>query len=138
MDYELELRGRTYELPKFTRSVKNKMEKINSDNASNLSDVKKFKNMYVFIKESVGEEAAKEIFGTDNFDDMDLNDITVCYIEIANAYDKPVNEAKKANIDLNDDDRELVMALLKNAGSLNNLEKILKNAGGKKTPIRRL
>lgn len=135
MNYTFEFNGMIYEIPRFTKSVKNKMDRINENNTSNLPEDKKFKDMYLFIKEEVGVEAAREIFGTDNIEEMDLNDITVCYIKIANAYEKPVGEAKKSVQDrlsdvISDEDRELVLSILKNADTLGRLDK---NIGARKT-----
>ena len=127
MEYTLNYGGTEYVLPRYTKSVKSKMEQINKDNESNLPDEKKYKNMYLFIKESVGGEAAKEIFGTDDIDEMDLNEILVCYLLIAQAYDKPVNEVKKEMQDtISDEDRELIMAALKNSGTITAIERAVK------------
>lgn len=137
MNYILNHGGMEYELPKFTKSVKIKMDRINTNNESSLPEDKKFKDMYLFIKEEVGAESAREIFGTDNLDEMDLNDIAVCYIEIANAYAKPVDDAEKhsQNIKnrlsdiLTDEDRELFVSIFQNADSL---DRLTKNMSAKK------
>nr|DAS52347.1 MAG TPA: hypothetical protein [Caudoviricetes sp.] len=134
MQYVFDYEERTYELPKFTKVIKNKLDQVNKDNAGNIPEEKKFKNMYSCIKDLVGDEGAKEIFGTDKFDDIDLNEIVVCYITIARTYDKPVNEVKHNTNDyISDEDRELALTLFKNAGNVTALEKAL-NSKGKKVP----
>ena len=128
MDYTFNYGGMAYDLPKFKKSVKNRMDQINKDNAGNLPDEKKYRNMYLFIKEMLGEDVAKEIFGTDDLDEMDLNEILVCYLGIANDYSKPVEEAKKNMQDeISDEDKELLLSIFKNSGNLAALEKSLKS-----------
>lgn len=128
MDYTFNYGGMAYDLPKYTKSVKNKMDQINKDNAGNLPDEKKYRNMYLFVREMLGEDATKEIFGTDSLDEIDLNEILVCYLGIAHAYSKPVDEAKKNMQDeVSDEDKELLLSILKNSGNLAALEKSLKS-----------
>lgn len=120
----------TCELPKFTKAVKNKLDRVNKENAGNTPEEKKYKNMYLCIKELIGDEAATEIFGTAKFDDIDLNEIVVCYMTIARTYDKPVNEAKKSiNDDISDEDRELALSIIKNAGNITALKNAFSSKG---------
>lgn len=143
MEYTLIINGRSYDLPKFTKSVKNAIEKINSDNESKgLSDDEKYKRMYVFVKNIIGEENAMEIFETDNLDEMDLKLIGICYFEICNGYDRPEVEARRqaSMSKISEEDRKLVMEVLKNSGNLQNLEKLMKqsNSNTMNAPFRAL
>lgn len=140
MEYYAELNGRTYTLPRYTNSVRSKIDRIAADDVSDKVDAgKKFVNKYQFIRELIGEEAAKEVFGTDNIDEMDLNDITISYVRILHAYDKSVSELEQENkmASLSPEDRELMLELLKNAGNLQELDKMLSKQQNKQHNVMR-
>lgn len=140
MEYYVELNGRTYTLPRYTNSVRSKIERIAADDVSDKLDAgKKFINKYQFIKEQIGEEAAQEIFGTDNIDEMDLNDITISYVRILRAYDRSVSELEQESkiASLSPEDRELMLELLKNAGNLQELDKMLSKQQSKQYNVMR-
>ena len=51
--------------------------------------------MFAFVKDMVGEDAAKEIFETDDLsriDDIDLCTITISYLGIVDAYSKAIRD----------------------------------------------
>lgn len=140
MEYYAELNGRTYTLPRYTNSVRSKIDRIAADDVSDKVDAgKKFVNKYQFIRELIGEEAAKEVFGTDNIDEMDLNDITISYVRILHAYDKSVSALERENkmASLSPEDRELMLELLKNAGNLQELDKMLSKQQNKQHNVMR-
>ena len=95
-EYALNIHNREYELPKKTISVQERIDKIDDDNEKKLlSKRKKYENMFAFIKDMVGEDAAKEIFETDDLsriDDIDLCTITIAYLGIVDAYSKAVRD----------------------------------------------
>lgn len=126
-DYKLSMKNRTYPIPKYSIKIRRKMDEIDAVNADvNVDQEQKYRNMYEFICESVGDDKAKEIFDTSDFEEIDLNDITIAYLGICVAYDKPVIDAQKKNKadNISREDRELVMNMLKNAGNLSKLESI--------------
>lgn len=140
MEYYAELNGRTYTLPRYTNLVRSKIDRIAADDVSDKVDAgKKFVNKYQFIRELIGEEAAKEVFGTDNVDEMDLNDITISYVRILHAYEKSVSELERENkmASLSPEDRELMLELLKNAGNLQELDKMLSKQQNKQHNVMR-
>lgn len=138
MEYTLIYKGQSYDLPKFTKSVKKEIDGINRDNESNLPDDKKFLNMYLFVKKSVGDDASMQIFETDKIDDMDLNDINIAYCSICEAYDKPLDDFKQESSRLSDEDRELAIEFVKNAGNIQKMEQMFKNQKAKTAPFKTL
>lgn len=142
MEYTLIINGRSYDLPKFTKSVKNDIEKIITDNESKgLSDDEKYKRMYIFIKKMIGDKNAMEIFETTDLDEMDLKLIGICFYEICNEYDRPEIEAKRnANMSkISEEDKTFVMDLFKNAGNIKTLENFIKqNSSTAGSPFRTL
>lgn len=132
MVYILEYNGSSYELPKFTKSVSDKIEKINTQNENTrIPDMNKYKSMHEFICEMIGNENAEAIFETDKLDEIDLNDITICYLGICAGYEKPVNDFKKRSSEIDEKDKQFVIDLFKNAGNLKELEKIINSRGNK-------
>lgn len=81
--------------------------------------------MYDFVRKTVGSEAAMEIFETDNFEEVDLNVITISYLGIRTGYDRPLLQAKRAAnsiaIDENDKTVQTIMKILEKPEELNKL-----------------
>ena len=136
MQYELVYNNLTYPLPKYTAAVSKEMAAIDKQNASMAVDQeRKYRSMYEFVRKTVGSEAAMEIFETDNFDEVDLNAITISYLGIRVGYDKPLLQAKQAanNTMTEDDEKKLqmVMKMLEKPEELNkliqNVDKMPKN-----------
>ena len=125
MQYEL-VYNNLGSLPKYTAKISKEMEEIDKQNASmSVSQDRKYKTMYDFVRKTVGSEAAMEIFETDNFDEVDLNAITISYLGIRAGYDRPLLQAKRAAnsiaIDENDKTVQTIMKILEKPEELNKL-----------------
>ena len=126
MQYELVYNNLGYSLPKYTAKISKEMEEIDKQNASmSVSQDRKYKTMYDFVRKTVGSEAAMEIFETDNFDEVDLNAITISYLGIRAGCDRPLLQAKRAAnsiaIDENDKTVQTIMKILEKPEELNKL-----------------
>ena len=126
MQYELMYNNLGYPLPKYTAKMSKEMEEIDKQNASmSVSQDRKYKTMYDFVRNTVGSEAAMEIFETDNFEEVDLNVITISYLGIRTGYDRPLLQAKRAAnsiaIDENDKTVQTIMKILEKPEELNKL-----------------
>ena len=126
MQYELMYNNLGYPLPKYTAKMSKEMEEIDKQNASmSVSQDRKDKTMYDFVRKTVGSEAAMEIFETDNFEEVDLNVITISYLGIRTGYDRPLLQAKRAAnsiaIDENDKTVQTIMKILEKPEELNKL-----------------
>ena len=126
MQYELVYNNLGYSLPKYTAKISKEMEEIDKQNASmSVSQDRKYKTMYDFVRKTVGSEAAMEIFETDNFDEVDLNAITISNLGIRAGYDRPLLQAKRAAnsiaIDENDKTVQTIMKILEKPEELNKL-----------------
>lgn len=127
MEYTLIYKERAYDLPKFTKRIRKEIEQINGNNMSSGLDIdKKTKGMYLFIKDKIGEDACLEIFETADLEEIDINELSLVYLGICEGYDRPMNEHTQntsAFDSISDDDRKLILEVLKNAGNLQNLTK---------------
>lgn len=126
MQYELMYNNLEYPLPKYTAKMSKEMEEIDKQNASmSVSQDRKYKTMYDFVRKTVGSEAAMEIFETDNFEEVDLNVITISYLGIRTGYDRPLLQAKRAAnsiaIDENDKTVQTIIKILEKPEELNKL-----------------
>lgn len=126
MQYELMYNNLGYPLPKYTAKMSKEMEEIDKQNASmSVSQDRKYKTMYDFVRKTVGSEAAMEIFETDNFEEVDLNVITISYLGIRTGYDRPLLQAKRAAnsiaIDENDKTVQTIMKIFEKPEELNKL-----------------
>lgn len=126
MKYELVYNNQYYPLPKYTVAVSKEMASIDRQNESTSVDQeRKYKTMYDFVRKMVGPEASMEIFETDNFNEVDLNAITISYLGIRVGYEKPVLQASQSVNDMliDEDDKKVQMAMkmLENPEEFNKL-----------------
>lgn len=132
MDYTVILNGQSYDLPKLTLTVKEKIEAMNAKlTNTSVSLAERVKAQHELLKEFIGAENLKEILGTSNVKDIDLNEISIVYVEICKSYEAPMKESKlKA---LPTEQINMMNELFKNLGNVSQLEKIIKQNEGKKT-----
>ena len=85
------LDGRSYDLPKKNIAMAGKLDDVmRVDEVKGLSLRQRFEKLHVFVKETLGEETARELFGTDNLDEIDLSELTITVRRIIDAYEKPI------------------------------------------------
>ncbi len=100
MQYTVEYNGVKCILPAFTRAVKLKMDEVNrriSDENATVDS--RIDTMYEYLTGAVGEENLARMLGSSSPDEIDLNDMYLLHIRIAKAYDKPVEDATKPELD---------------------------------------
>lgn len=91
MVYTFIINGRSYDLPKKTVSVMEKMDDVlKVDEVKGYTVRQKFEKLHGFVRDLVGDENAREMFGSDNITEIDLSDVTLAVKKIVDAYDKPI------------------------------------------------
>lgn len=100
MQYKVNHNGVNCILPVFTRGIKKKIDETN-EKLSNveISIDDRIDSMYEFLKEAVGEENLNKALGSDDLDEIDLNDLNILYLKITKEYDKPLTDFNKPEID---------------------------------------
>lgn len=100
MQYKVNHNGVNCILPVFTRGIKKKIDETNEklSNVEILID-DRIDSMYEFLKEAVGEENLNKALGSDDLDEIDLNDLNILYLKITKEYDKPLTDFNKPEID---------------------------------------
>lgn len=93
MQYTVIINGKSYDLPKKSLAVTERMdETAKVDDARGLSVREKFQRVHTFVKEILGDESAKEVFGSELLDEIDLSEVTLAFRKIVDAYNKPLED----------------------------------------------
>lgn len=117
MEYTIIVNDRSYDLPKKTLTVVEKLDTVLKVDSSNIPVRQKFEKLHGFMKDVVGAEAAAEMFGSDNLAEIDLSEITLAVRKVIDAYDKPVKdfESEKVSRSLNDLPLDKIISMTKAA-----------------------
>ena len=90
MDYILNFKGEEVELPKYSFTIANKLEKQEDMNVGNASYQDKCKGMYNVVADIIGKEKIKGLIGT--FLQCDPNEINILYLKVLETYNAPLND----------------------------------------------
>lgn len=90
MEYKVELNGNSYDLPKYSVDIAEKLEKVDQGNRSGVDFKTKCKNMYNVCVDLLGADCVFKIMGT--LKDCDPNDLNIAYLKICSVYNQPLNE----------------------------------------------
>lgn len=88
MEYAIIYDGNSYDLPTYSFSIAEKIEKQESINASNQKFKDKCKAMYELVVDILGKDTVNSILG--DFAKADPNVINILYLKIVSSYNKPV------------------------------------------------
>ena len=95
MEYNINRNGESYELPKYTMKIAEKLEKaelLNNKASENFKN--KCKSMYDFCAELLGKEIVSTLIG--KFEESDPNEINILYLDIIKTYNKPLEDYQQA------------------------------------------
>ena len=93
MVYTIIWKEQSYDLPPKTLKVVEAMDKAAKvDSVAGMSITDKFKTIHGFIISCIGKDNAKEIFGDDRLDKIDLSEVTIVFRMIVDAYKKPIDD----------------------------------------------
>lgn len=122
MGYAIVKDGETYDLPKYSMKIADKLESVENQSQKNVSFRIKCKARYDTVSELLGKEVVNTLLG--KFEDSDPNEINILYLNIIQEYNKPIEEhnSAAAKEKMNDIDIDKMTELLK---SLSGSEKIL-------------
>lgn len=123
MEYTVIINGRSYDLPKKTVSVMEKMDGILKIDSCRMKARQKFEKMHEFVKDMIGEENAKEAFGTDNLEEMDMSELAITVLKMNDAYNQPLTDYKieKMRATMNSMQTDKIAALANSASAIANM-----------------
>ena len=119
----------SYELPKKTIAVMEKLdEALKADQTKGLTVKQKYEKLHSFVKDIVGYENAKEMFGSDNISEIDLSDLTLAVMKIHASYEKPISDyqEEERNRKLNSLPIEKISSISKAVQSVNTMKGVSK------------
>ena len=123
MEYTIIINGRSYDLPKKTVSVMEKMDSVLKVDNLRIKARQKFEKIHEFVKDMIGPENAKEAFGSDNLEEIDLSELSIAVLKINDTYNQPLTDYKieKMRATMNGMQTEKIAALAKSATAIANL-----------------
>lgn len=137
MDYTVILNGQSYDLPKLTLSIKEKIDNVNLKISNgSIPLMERVKVQHDFMKELVGADNLEEILGTSDIKSIDLNEMSIAYVEICRSYEAPMTQKRQQAIPT--ETIEKMNELLKNLGNVSQIEKVMKQNGDKKSSFNAL
>ena len=96
MTYTLIVGTKSYDLPKKTLGIAEKMDGVVAlDKNPRMNTRDKYQSILNLEEELLGKSNLEEILGATSLDDMDLSEVVITFRKIVDAYNKPVQEYER-------------------------------------------
>lgn len=92
MLYTVIINDRSYDLPKKTLAVTEKLDDTAKVDSLNIPVREKYRKVMDCIVSLIGKEATTEALGSTDLSEVDLSDVTITFRKIVDAYNKPVQD----------------------------------------------
>ena len=123
MEYTMIINGRSYDLPKKNINVMEQLDAVLKVDQLKIRPRQKFEKIHAFLKDILGEEHAKELFGSDSLDEIDLSELSIAVLKINDAYNQPLTDYKieKMRAIMNNMQTDKIAALANSASAIVNM-----------------
>ena len=113
--------GQSYDLPTKTIGVMDSLNNILKIDQTDLGLKQKYQKILEFAVNVLGDEAVKEILGSDKVNDIDVGELELIILKIKAAYDKPIEEYRTEQLEnsLEGIPTEKLVALTKAVNTIN-------------------
>lgn len=113
--------GQSYDLPSKTIGVMDSLNNILKIDQTDLGLKQKYQKILEFAVNVLGDEAVKEILGSDKVNDIDVGELELIILKIKAAYDKPIEEYRAEQLEnsLEGIPTEKLVALTKAVNTIN-------------------
>ena len=113
--------GQSYDLPAKTIGVMDSLNNILKIDQTDLGLKQKYQKILEFAVNVLGNEAVKEILGSDKVNDIDVGELELIILKIKAAYDKPIEEYRTEQLEnsLEGIPTEKLVALTKAVNTIN-------------------
>ena len=113
--------GQSYDLPAKTIAVMDSLNNILKIDQTDLGLKQKYQKILEFAVNALGDEAVKEILGSDKVNDIDVGELELIILKIKAAYDKPIEEYRAEQLEnsLEGIPTEKLVALTKAVNTIN-------------------
>ena len=91
--------GQSYDLPAKTIGVMDSLNNILKIDQTDLGLKQKYQKILEFAVNILGDEAVKEILGSDKVNDIDVGELELIILKIKAAYDKPIEEYRAEQLE---------------------------------------
>lgn len=91
--------GQSYDLPAKTIGVMDSLNNIIKIDQTDLGLKQKYQKILEFAVNVLGDEAVKEILGSDKVNDIDVGELELIILKIKAAYDKPIEEYRAEQLE---------------------------------------
>ena len=91
--------GQSYDLPAKTIAVMDSLNNILKIDQTDLGLKQKYQKILEFAVNVLGDEAVKEILGSDKVNDIDVGELELIILKIKAAYDKPIEEYRAEQLE---------------------------------------
>lgn len=113
--------GQSYDLPTKTIGVMDSLNNILKIDQTDLGLKQKYQKILEFAVNVLGDEAVKEILGSNKVNDIDVGELELIILKIKAAYDKPIEEYRSEQLEnsLEGIPTEKLVALTKAVNTIN-------------------
>lgn len=113
--------GQSYDLPTKTIGVMDSLNNILKIDQTDLGLKQKYQKILEFAVNVLGDEAVKEILGSNKVNDIDVGELELIILKIKAAYDKPIEEYRAEQLEnsLEGIPTEKLVALTKAVNTIN-------------------
>lgn len=113
--------GQSYDLPAKTIAVMDSLNNILKIDQTDLGLKQKYQKILEFAVNVLGDEAVKEILGSDKVNEIDVGELELIILKIKAAYDKPIEEYRTEQLEnsLEGIPTEKLVALTKAVNTIN-------------------
>lgn len=97
MIYTVIINDRSYDLPKKTMAITEKLDQTAKVDELDIPVREKYRKVLDCVLAILGKEATEEALGSTDLNEVDLSEVTIAFRKIVDAYNKPVQDYVNAS-----------------------------------------
>jgi hypothetical protein len=97
MIYTVIINDRSYDLPKKTMAITEKLDAIAQVDELDIPVREKYRKVLDCVLAILGKEATEEALGSTDLNEVDLSEVTIAFRKIVDAYNRPVQDYVNAS-----------------------------------------
>lgn len=97
MIYTIIINDRSYDLPKKTMAITEKLDTTAQVDELDIPVREKYRKVLDCIMSILGKEATEEALGSTDLNEVDLSEVTIAFRKIVDAYNRPVQDYVNAS-----------------------------------------
>lgn len=97
MIYTVIINDRSYDLPKKTMAITEKLDSTGQVDELDIPVREKYRKVLDCVLAILGKEATEEALGSTDLNEVDLSEVTIAFRKIVDAYNRPVQDYVNAS-----------------------------------------